>query len=158
MVEIMGTDIYLSYDGQSEEDEKLQCSELFNSTALEFGYIGSAIWMEEENKVLRILFDNEFWDCRVKFSYNFDENIKKLKAITQQYILGMPLKYDDTKTKKMCEVAVNFSRMLGVDLQKGSADMDIDKKLMWITSVHHFFKLGSVLQKRKLNPKVYIGW
>jgi hypothetical protein len=152
----MGTDIYLSWDGQTKEDEDLQ-STGFDITQGEVGYLRAAVWMSEENNVLRALFPNEYWEAPEAMEYDFDMNVEVLKKFAQEYAIGNTAKPStilETKTKEALQEALEG---LGT-VQFGGENLSADDKTKWLRSLVAFFKKGWQLQKDGKKPKIYISW
>ena len=57
----MGTNVYLSWNGMTDEEKNRQCTG-FSSDIGHLGYLRASIWMDSENSALRTLFPPEFWE------------------------------------------------------------------------------------------------
>ena len=143
---MMGTDIYLTYD---EQPEKYSCNDK--------EYIRAAIWMTEENTMLRIIFPEEVWKSSDDFPYDFDMNVEVLRDAAQDYALGVSSKVTNAVAEKTKEMIAEALEGLGT-LEFGGDDLTPDEKTEWLQTVISFFKRGWELQKAGKNPKIYISW
>ena len=154
----MGTDIYLSYEGQDQEEQDEQASVLFESNKGELGYIRASIWMKEENDFLRRLFPEDIWESPEPKSYDFDENYEKFKFLSEHYLLGTPMEVPHDETAEVfAEVITKLAEKVGGTVVKGG-EMDEEGKKKWLRSVKAFFDKGHQLQKQKCTPRILISW
>ena len=56
-----GTDIYLYWEGKTEEDRQKQITG-WNITCGDAGYLRASIGMASENACLRVIFPGDFWE------------------------------------------------------------------------------------------------
>jgi hypothetical protein len=151
----MGTDIYLRWDGMTEEDKKNQYTG-YKITAGNVGYLRAFIGMIDENKVLRLIFPDEFWSGDGELPYDFVQYIDDVRMILKDYLIGIPL--DDVgrgaAQRELGENITEFFNNLGV-----AVDSHVDvNRIDWAISVYAFIKLGVKLQQDGKNPKVDISW
>jgi hypothetical protein len=152
----MGTDIYLSYDGQTDVEKDQQVEVLFESSHGDIGYLRAAIWMQEENGFLRRLFPPHMWRGDGEYSFNFDENYEKFNILAEAYELGVSMDFQDDNVDEMREMVQLIAKSIGGKIHESKMDDEARKK--WLGSVRAFFKLGHELQKMKKNPKICISW
>jgi len=152
----MGTDVYLMYEGKSEDSFPIEDGE----------YIRASIGMRTENRTLRILFPEEFWKNHGEKApeYDFVKNTKLLSSTIADYLSGevseTASEVDDgqqARTKAVME-------MIGAALAQGDTvtmpglHMSEDEKKEWARIVVAFFRRGLELQMQKKKPRVYISW
>lgn len=154
----MGTDIYLSYDGQEEEEQNAQASCLFESTKGEIGYLRAAIWMRAENDFLRRLFPDDIWESPEPRAFDFDENYEKFKFLAEHYLLGTDMNVPEDENIEMFKQAIQkLVKETGGKLHE-NPEMDSEARTKWLGSVKAFFEKGHDLQRAGRNPKVEISW
>ena len=171
----MGTDIYLSWDGQTKAEKKAQYTG-YSINSGKVGYLRASIGMETENSVLGEVFPlKTYWlheDVEAKEDedgytpYDFKQGWAVLQMVAKKYLasmlFGIPYKKNDVQIKHEQWVK-NVTEMLA---QKGKFDKviisalddDLPSAVMWLNSLYEFFYLGMSKQDKKLNPKVLISW
>ena len=144
----MGTDVYLEWDGMTEEEKKAQYTG-FSIDAGRVGYLRASIGMVRENQVLHELFPEEYWKSEKPLEYD-------------SVLFGIPLKeMTDMQIKQMQlgEIVMELFKGLGVTVKAHEEGEDaILWAVKWLNSVFDFFRLGMEKQKEGKKPKVYISW
>lgn len=171
----MGTDIYLTWDGQTETEKKAQYTG-YSINAGNVGYLRASIGMETENAVLGEVFPLKiYWlgeDKEMKpdkegyIRYDFKVGWAVLQVVAKKYLatclFGIPYKKNDVQVKHQ----EWFKRTMEVLAQKekfdkqivGNIDDDLPSAVLWLNSLYNFFYLGMEKQKAGLNPKIMISW
>jgi len=158
----MGTDVYLDWDGKTEEERNEQTTP-FSIDAGKVGYLRASIHMEAENTVLCILFPSEYWKCK-KIEYDFVENSKRLQEIVVWYILGKneqvcTINFDIVEKQKVMKDAVKrLIKEKGATNVTFAENEDIGTKKIWAHSLVDFFQLGVKKQREGKHPTVCISW
>lgn len=151
---IIGTDVYLSWDGQTKAEEKAQITG-YSINAGSVGYLRASISMEKENAVLREVFPDKFWEGKA-LPYDFDAGWKTLNLIAKKYLssclFGIPIERFKQVFQQLAE-AGKFDKII-----VGDIDDDILGNVTWLNSLVEFFRLGYKKQKEYKNPKVCISW
>lgn len=157
----MGTDIYLSWDGMSEEDKKMQLGG-FAVNAGSVGYLRASIGMVRENRFLRMVFPESFWKGDADVFDFIKEGTEVLPDAVGQYVGGIELPETESSKKQ-----VELGEMVMRKLQEASKSGDVDivasslsekERLKFARSVVSFFVLGAEKQEKGLNPRVVISW
>lgn len=78
----MGIDIYLSWDGQTKEEEEAQYTG-FSIEDGHNGYLRAAYWNREGCSIFYDLFDSAKWDDGEPFEYDFKKNYKKMLQLVK---------------------------------------------------------------------------
>ena len=81
----MGTDIYLEWDGMTDEEKEAQITG-FSIRAGDKGYLRASIGMVLENSILREIFPREYWESSEPLEYNFQKRSKELPYLLKIYI------------------------------------------------------------------------
>ena len=164
----MGTDVYLSWDGMTEEEEKARYTG-FRIDMGRVGYLRASIWATRENAVLRLLFP-EAWESEEGTPYDFKnpENIKKLHILARAYLLSYLTgkdylsEFEEEKIKEMrgvMEEFVNALKKLNCEVEiERPEENDLERAVMWLNSLFAFYRLGIEKQEEGKNPKIYISW
>jgi len=157
----MGTDIYLEWDGKSEEDKKAQITG-FDITAGRVGYLRASIGMIKENQILRELFP-DCWDGG-EIPYDFLGNEDQLSRLAKKYISSELFKIEmkeitegQQRQIEMGTMLTTLFKSLGCDVVKGT-NGEFLWSVRWLNSLIEFFALGMEKQKEGKNPKIYISW
>ena len=158
-VVLVGTDVYLKWDGMSEEDKKRQYTG-FSIDAGAVGYLRASSGMEAEQSVLCLLFPVRIWESDSAVEYDFVENLKALRSVVSAYLRGDRLDVQDRCKEKVAlgkKVGETLRRVLG-DEFVCSPGMSADDRQIWAKSLADFFELGDRLQREGKRPRVYISW
>jgi len=170
----MGTDVYLEWEGKTEEEQKAQ----YTGWSIEGGFVGylrASIGMARENAVLRLLFADKYWAKRSPEEYDFKGNFEMLNAIGFRYLLsvvtGKPFDIGEDKAEAMKPQHEQALAVLGAVRQLGerlgaSEKMkvyvggidDFRSAVSWLNSLFSFFELGIEKQEAGLKPYPYISW
>jgi len=184
---IIGTDIYLHWKGQTDEETEKQ-STGFSISSGDVGYLRASIGMHNENALLREIFPKKYWEPKEKdfvvvgkttydfdkdkkeydvkiIPYNFKENFPKLKTLLSRYLLynieGVELRHEGAKSQvDMGENIVKALGNLGFDKSNiySPGEQDIEGAIMFANSMLNFFYLGIEKQEKKLKVGIYISW
>jgi len=167
----MGTDIYLEWDGMTEEEKKAQYTG-FSIDAGRVGYLRASIGMVRENQVLREVFPNEYWDSEDSLPYDFKANYERVQEVGAKYLASilfdLPLADENSEAMNYAKYGETINSLLCAifngGYQSGEYKVDMSRKLgiryavMWLNSLFDFFDLGYKKQEEGLNPRVYISW
>lgn len=147
---LMGTDVYLLFDGQKE-----------NQTT---GYIRASIGMVNENFILRQIFPPECWEDTEEnnFKYTFDL-IPKLMRLREQYLDAVRNSY---KLGSMSESGVDHGHGIESFLKslhpEGTFVMpcinELGQAKLWFAQIFAHVNIGIIKEMNGLNPRVYISW
>lgn len=166
----MGTDIYLLWKGISSADQDPQNAG-FSIQHGSAGYLRASIGMQQENYVLRALFDECYWNTDTTKPYDFKGNYVRMASLALPYLLACVTGEEiDGPTSR--EV---FAQTIGGQLAKalaqageghvvmpgsksGDADQDLRYGIMWFESLIEFFELGMEKQQSGLSPYPVISW
>lgn len=149
----MGTDIYLSYDGQDQNIEGYW----------EEGYIRASIGAINENWVLRKVFPEEIWDDKMpeNFKYNMDllEKAQRLKpqyidSVEKDYLLGSK---DEAGVKHGDGIA-NLFQNLGFGVMQDSGHKSVNSAYAWFRTLENHICIGIAMELLGKNPQVEISW
>jgi hypothetical protein len=161
----MGTDVYLEWNGKTEEDAEKQRTG-FSIDAGGAGYLRASIGMVRENTFLRALFPEKYWDNKAgkPMRYAFTED--KYKILTKAgvvYLMSILAgqEAESSAARKQAEVGDRILKMLkgaGIGEAVKSANLDFRHAIMWINSVWSFFELGMEKESAGLEPGIYISW
>lgn len=171
----MGTDIYLTWDGQTKQEKDAQITG-YSINAGNAGYLRASIGMQTENSALGEVFPTKtYWlgeDEKLKpdkegfIAYDFKVGWAVLQVVAKKYLatvlFGIPYKKNDIQIEK----ETWFKRVSEMLTAKGKFDKveistleeDLPSAIMWLNSLYGFFYLGLEKQKKGLNPKVMISW
>jgi len=159
----MGTDVYLEWDGMTEEDKKKQITG-FSIAAGRVGYLRASIGMIEENECLRRIFPPEYWESGESLPYDFKANYDKMVAEIVRYLTEKMLpKSEEERIREIIKrnpgagavIEAFSSREFSLFI---STIEGIDDAIIWASSVIQFFRLGIEKQGEGKNPRVYISW
>ena len=157
----MGTDIYLSWDKQTEEEKKAQITG-YNIEAGSKGYLRASIGMVKGNHLLRLIFPDEFWKKYEELPYDFQANFNKMLNLGFQYLLSVVFGIDiqvSEEQKKQTEMVDRFLEIIkGYSKVICHRESDFPFAVCWLNSLIEFFELGIEKQEENLNPKVRISW
>ena len=161
---MMGTDIYLKWEGMGKKDEEKQYTG-FDITKGSVGYLRASIGMVEENDVLRLIFPERYWGGYGKM-YDFKKNLPRLKDIFTAYVEGEKIKVE-SKSKVEQQLSGDAIRQMIKDvggeaiegtLKHDDADEARAWRIKWAKSVVQFFALGLKLQEDGKKPRIVISW
>ena len=159
----MGTDIYLKWDGQTEEERKRQITG-WSIDAGGAGYLRASIGMRLENRFLRFVFPEEMWDGeerRFEFTEGKYERLQKGAYI---YLVCVMTGKDEIEkmlpmnaTEKMGQVLMKVFGKTGGKIVVPRND-SLRSAVMWLESLYKFFELGMKLEEDGKRPRVRISW
>ena len=167
----MGTDIYLVWDGMTEEDRKRQCTG-FSLDSGDRGYLRASVGMIRENIVLAIIFPEKYWNSPEPLPYKFKENWDLVVSLGASYIVSVltdtlpdfQIKKILRKAKKRAFKYYNFGKAITEAIKKVTGDLDVRMPtldfpgaVIWLRSLFMFFGLGIKLEQEGKNPKIYIS-
>lgn len=164
----MGTDIYLSWDGQTEAEKKAQYTG-YSIEAGKVGYLRASIGMEKENAILRELFPNEIWEKSGSsddgLPFDFNQGYAVLNVLAKKYmasvLFGIPIKKNHVQVKHeqwVKNVTEYLTHVKKFDhVENPDVEGDMDGAVAWLNSLFLFVRLGMSKQEKKLNPKVLIS-
>lgn len=164
----MGTDIYLSWNGMTEEEKEEQMAG-FSINAGRFGYLRASIGMTNENAILREVFpdhwrlsEDEYVDGR-PFDFMNEENMIKLEKWARFYLLlaiaGKEIHHEEMgHAEAFGNMITGLMVKLGADKVIESKNNDLRLAVMWLNSLYDFYGLGYQKQKEGKNPKIIISW
>jgi hypothetical protein len=136
----MGVDIYMEWDGQTEDEEEAQYTGFMN--AGEVGYLRGA-YFGGHSDVLRMLFNWMSWDEETPFDADaFERNLNQLKANDGER--PGKGKWDHTKGK---------DRGWDLSVRQNSP---VDEET--IKEYEAFLAFGKRLASEGKNPRVYISY
>ena len=157
----MGTDVYLIWDGMTEEEKDAQ-SARFSIAAGRVGYLWASMFMLRENQILCELFPSEYWISSEPLPYDFEANYEKVLSLGAKYILTIlyELSWPSENNKSMKAVKtrerpLNDSSMSFINTRVAKK-LDFRRAISWLNSLFDFFDLGLRKQREGLNPKVEI--
>ncbi len=150
----MGTDIYLSYEGITEEEKnKVQ--------------IRASIWMKKQNWFLRKIFPC-FWHNEGFEEFDFKANGENFELLLVDYmedrIDQINSVADEEAQEDMNEVDTIVAELVATfadspgRLQKGTTKLTEEQEQDFLIAVLNFYKKGLKLQKEGLKPKILISW
>ena len=159
----MGTDVYLKWDGMSEDEEYRQLS-AYSIRSGQHGYLRATYVMELENSVLCLLFPVRAWKSDRAVLYDFVSRAESLLGVVSAYLenagvdnaQSSPGKKDEGKpgAESGDEALVSCDG----ERQMCSAGMRVADKKAWARSLSDFFEFGARLQREGKRPRVYISW
>lgn len=162
----MGSDIYLRWDNQAEEEKTKQLANHYYINAGHLGYLRASLGMISETSFLRVLFSTEYWEPTQGKGLRFEFTEEKLKGLQKAGILylisaytGKEIECSETeKQKKTGNTIFNALKKAGIpENQIGvSRNCGFRTAIIWLESVFAFFELGLDLEKKGLNPRVAI--
>jgi hypothetical protein len=162
----MGTEIYI-IDDQISKEEYPDLEYAIDKGSV--GYLRASIHMEEENKVLFIVFEEYFTKKKGDDDlYDFEANFKRIPDIIEGYINGedikVPQEYLDIN-REMIKLNREMIKWLKTRFKPEEFEVmahehrlnDKDKK-MWAKSLIAFFLIGIAKQKIGLRPRISVEW
>lgn len=163
----MGSNIYLKWDNQTEEEKEKQISIIFEISAGYVGYLRASLGMVSENSFLKILFSSEYWDAGgkgLRFEFT-EEKFKELEKAGFAYLMsaftGKEIKCSQTEMQaKTNDAILNALKKAGYSKEqiRHSGSLKFRTAVIWLESVFAFFELGMEMEKKGLNPRVLIEW
>jgi len=116
--------------------------------------------MQEENRVLLLLFPKMFWEGEKNIDYDFISNSKRVKDIIDAYLNNEKLPQNEEQEKFYEKVTKLVERTFDKDKIKIHKPKENNQafKLAWAKSLIDFFKFGFRLQQEGKKPKIYINW
>ena len=165
----MGTDVYLEWEGKTEQEQKAQCTG-WAIDAGGVGYLRACVSMTSENGVLRLLFPEKYWRGRSKDAYDFKGNFGQLSAIGWRYLVsvaqGMPFEIGKDQ-RAVLEEQQRMAATILQGLRNGAPEgaqvrvgalTELREAVAWLESLFSFFELGIAKQEQGQNPYPYISW
>ena len=163
----MGTDIFMEWDRQTEEASNKQIKSSMEIDKGYLGYLRASIGMTLENSILRVLFPEEYWRNTgkgLRFEFIEEKYAELLRAgyfYLSAIFLGREIKTEETEREKETQnkILESFKNAgFSEDRVVSASGLDFRDAVVWINSVFEFYELGMELEKKGLNPKVYISW
>lgn len=159
----MGTDIYLVWNNQSEEEKERQCTG-YSIDAGNSGYLRASIGMTTENYLLRVLFPDHWEGDEPKpFDFTNPDNKKRLNACAVAYLVtvltGKQVSHEKhKKAEKFGQELATVLEKMGIGKAVSNGEMDLRSAIMWLNSLYNFYELGRKKQKEGGNPAILISW
>ena len=159
----MGTDVYLKWDGMSEDEEYQQLS-AYSIRSGQHGYLRATYVMELENSVLCLLFPVRAWKSDRAVLYDFVSRAESLPGVVSVYLENAGVDNAQCSSARKDEGKAgddggNAAVVLcDCEQQMCSAGMRVADKKAWARSLSNFFELGARLQREGRRPRVYISW
>lgn len=167
----MGSDIYLSWKGMRKKEKDSQITG-FSIEDGHTGYLRASIGMVLENRVLRLIFPDKYWNNPsgrpLIYDFNAEENQIKFKKGVWVYLMSILTGRSEEIIKR---IVPNDAEIMGKGIEKMLNEtfefdkiiktdgcLDIFGAITWVKSVLDFYVLGMEKQKDGLKPKVYISW
>jgi len=149
----LGTDVYLEYDGQ-EDEERFK----------EGTYIRASIFSIKENTVLRLIFPKEYWEG-TKTRYKFTkEKLEEVKIILKMYLRSFleNKELECKEAKKYEELGKRFASLILASFGGGPIEVskvnNFELTERWARSVLKFFEKGLEMEEKGRNRRVEISW
>lgn len=160
----MGYDVFLSWDGMTEEEKTLQ-KKGWDINRGNVGYLRAATWMRAEIRFLGSIFPREYWlESREgnanPLPYDFESNMLEMKKVAAEYLESAGANHAigalhaharEPNSKNNPQGPGLGSRTSSTDGLVGS-DAEV-----WVRAVNDFFSLGVQKQKEERNPKVAVA-
>jgi hypothetical protein len=152
----------------TEEEKKAQYTG-YSIDAGNVGYLRASIGMMLENRILRFIFPEKYWEGE-ELPYDFLslENQSRFLLVVKKYLeaikSGRGKEIADSlpklETEKQGDMIEDFfTKFLQADrISKAEGCLENKGALMWVKSLFEFYLLGIKKQKLGLNPKIYISW
>ena len=171
----MGTDVYLEWNGKTEEEHEKQLEGCMTINAGDVGYLRASIGMANENGFLRMLFPSKYWQERSCDEYDFKANYDMLNSMGLKYLIcaasGKQFETGEEQDKALkkqekaalaihgaiTQLADRFGASEKFKLYIGAV-RDFRSAVEWLNSVFGFFELGIEKQEKGLKPYPYISW
>lgn len=153
-----GSDVYLEWSGKTEEDEQKQITG-YDITAGKKGYLRASIGMIEENKLLRLLFPDKYWENNSKDPFEFIGNTSMALMAVKAYLEGKPLDVQDR-----CDAQQKAGQIISLLLDNDykwitpPGAMTKNERAVYAKSVLEFWKMGLKLQADGKKPYPEISW
>ncbi len=163
----MGTDIYLEWEGKTEQQKQQQAEDAFSIEAGSNGYLRASIHMHNENALLRKLFSVEYWEGESMEPYDFSANYSRALVLGAVYLAAETSGQNFPSEKPQTVEDRNIDEIIKVletklDIQISEEDEDpltrFRDAITWLNSLFAFFELGMNLQKEGKRPFPYISW
>lgn len=156
----MGTDIYLSWNKITKKEKKDQCCG-WNIYSGNLGYLRASIGMQNENGLLRMVFEDKFWEGTADedgYEFDFIGNWEKIQRLGFMYLVGVvsgkPInQFNQGHGEAIKKLLEEFND----EVQMGG-NLHFVEAVGFLNSVFEFFRLGCTKQQEGKNPKVYISW
>jgi len=154
----MGVDVYLTWDGQTEEEREAQFTG-FSIAHGHVGYLRASIGMVLENEVLRTLFPEEYWELKEPLEYDFKKNWENLPFVLKKYFEAVLTGELTEEQKEQMEFGIAVAEAFkGEGEVSMSRSGDILRAVVWANSLIRFFRLGMRKQEEGKRPRVRISW
>lgn len=152
----MGVDVYLSWDGMTQDDEssRNEWLSLNNGNA---GYLRAPWWMKREVLLLFTVFEG----CHIDESpepvpYDFEAKLPELERAAEEYRRSVEkderLAGGKAKVREMIEKAPKVAGFVDYPFE----GLVLEESQDWLNTVFEFFKLGRQRQEEGKNPKVHV--
>ena len=159
----MGTDIYLNWKKQTEDEKKAQITGFRNNG--DDGYLRASIGSIRENQMLRILFSEEYWNPTEEIfnedlgvPYDFLTNEEFLQKALAFYLHGTD--EEDTITESLIQqTSFGLSVMAALSGLKGKKTMFKNDDLEYFSNeVKKFYELGKTKNQAGIKTYIDISW
>jgi len=156
----MGTDIYLSWKGQTKKEKEKQ-STGFDIGSGDVGYLRASIGMVRENAFLKAIFEEDYWkgkELRYEFKKENYFEIQKLGFLYLLTLLNNKEKSDneDNLLNPLLTLLEQFKDK-GFKV-KVSNNLNFRMAILWLNSLFDFYELGLKKEEEGKEPKIYISW
>jgi hypothetical protein len=147
----------------SEEDKRLQTDAGFDADVGDIGYLRASIGMMQENRLLRMLFSEEYWEpAEEGLPYDFVKGSELLPKTLSQYVAGEELPETESSRRQFQMGQMIMKMMSEADddavAQMSGGGRDMEERVRYARSVLRFFMLGVRVQEEGKKPKVWISW
>jgi hypothetical protein len=152
----MGVDVYLSWDGMTEEEKKSRNKWLALDNG-DAGYLRAPWWMKREVKLLFTVFEGCHIDESPKpVAYDFRAKLSELADAVKEY--RKSVEEDEKSAGGKAKVRAMLE---GLPTVAGYIDYPFDGLVLehsenWLKNVFDFFNLGRHKQEEGKNPSVHV--
>jgi hypothetical protein len=170
----MGTDIYLNWEGKTQQDWDDQMTG-WSIDAGSVGYLRASIGMITENAVLREIFPEKYWTAGSTDEFDFKGAYALLGKLGFEYLAsvveGTEMQLAGQAAKGIGEqqetamaihsaimgVAESFGASGQLQVYMGKPE-SFSGAVNWLNSLFQFLELGIEKQKKGLKPYPGISW
>lgn len=153
----MGTDIYLSWKGQTKEEKDKQATG-FDIRSGNVGYLRASIGMVKENAFLRAIFGEDYWKGK-ELRYEFkEENYFEIQKLGFLYILTILDKRESVnEDNPLLTIIKELAEKTDAEV-KISGNLGFRQTISWLNSLFDFYELGLEKEKEGKKPKILISY
>lgn len=170
----MGTDIYLNWEGKTQQDWDNQITG-WSIAAGSVGYLRASIGMLTENAILRELFPEKYWTGGSTEEFDFKGGYALLGKLGSDYLASLPGGQQMELSKEADEeigerqkaamaiqsaisgVAEKFGASGQMQVYMGRPEL-FSGAVEWLNSLFKFLELGMEKQEKGLKPYPGISW